>query len=348
MQGHRISSIILGAPVTGVVGGWLGYQMSGKSYVLGGQLGLTYGMLVGAALANYFSSKTKKTNLFWGLMSTLIFIAYVGVFMGVEVVKEGWWNSLSNAIATVLVGVEIILLAFLRDRVTKGPRGGVEKELEEEADDAWEDDGPSAAVSTGLFGWLSARWRSLGRFRITLILFAVAAAGSLAFWGRAELGRWVSWSAPADAGETRNEAHNPAGMTREGDTYSITLSGCQRERFNTGERVRCQFYITNKTGSDYKLYIDPYRAVAVDDLGVDHTPMLAQIGEGRPSQDATKYIPGRARIVVWVFFGVGERFESSMLSLLRITMAIANEEHKIAFSDVRIAEADAEVPRPTR
>lgn len=351
VRGHRISGLLLGGFVTGIVGGWLGYQVSGRSSEEGAQIGFTYGALVGAALVNYFFSESKQTSLFWGLSSTLVFVACIGAFTGLEAFKEGWWHSLPVAVFTLVIGVEVVLISYLWDSVLQRRR---ERAVEEaEAGDAWEegDEGEDAeavdAVSSvsggpGLFGRLSAAWGSLGRFRMALILLAAGAAVGLTLWKRAELVRWLGGSAPepaAVAGARRRD-----GLTRESETYSVTLAGCRKERFKDDERMTCQLYVTNKTDSDYNLSINPFKAIAVDDLGIDHVPTLAQIGLGQPSQDASKVIPGGARISARVAFSSLEQFKSPTLSLLRVTLVIDNAEHRVEFGDVKIDDAAAGAP----
>ena len=267
---------------------------------------------------------------------------------GLEVVWEGWGVSPPVVIFTVFVGAYVLLLqTYFRYREAARQISGVKEEADEEWEevDEAEDAAPSDTIRPGPLGRLSAGWRSLGRFRLVLIFVVVAAFGGLTFWRRTDLGRWLGSGAP-QASATEGE-RGPNGLTREGESYSVTLSGCRKTRLSTEDLVTCQFYVKNKTDTDYSLAIDADEAIAVDDLGIIHRPVEAQIGDNWTWKTRSSIVPGGARLVAGVIFRDSKRFNSSTLSLLRVSMRFAGTEYKLAFNDVKLEET-AEGSSPAR
>jgi uncharacterized protein with PQ loop repeat len=374
VKGHKIASFILGGLVVGVVGGWLGYMLSGKYSDTGVQLGFTYGMIVGASSASYFSSKNKKTNIFWALTSTLIFITCISRFTGADIIEYGWDYAMPSAMMTILVGVYLIIVFHFGNRVFQRWFGGTtEIETATAKSGEYENNqrlyarskkrrrkprqhyqhaqvpvtapalsNAKPSLSTKLRVLLTSVipiWRSQRRIKLALFFFCIALITGLALWLRSGFSQSSGLTQHSSSME---DAEVPTILTNEDDSFSLTLNGCRKEYFNSEFHVTCQFYITNKKDQDYTFIINTSDSKAIDDQGVDHTVTNGQISEDALTSNPSKIILRKARIVARVVFDDVRRFKSRNLSLLRISIGIAGKNQLVEFNDIKINNARAD------
>ena len=108
---NKIASFILGGMTIGLVGGWIGFQLSDR---YGAVFAMAVEFINGAYFTSFFSNDKKQTNILWAFLSTLIFVTCLKLFSSIDTIRAFLDQALTASLMTITLG--ILVIVFIRFR----------------------------------------------------------------------------------------------------------------------------------------------------------------------------------------------------------------------------------------